>query len=196
MIREKTLSLIHISYDPISAFELRIPENRLEEEDSSINRICLAPSIEDCINAKPGRGRAIQVALERNIPLILYVYQAEIPCDAEYLVRPSTVCKEFHVKDAIINQEYWVTEIPEFHESMLLVADADFTEIAEVPYPTINRLSTHPVDKLPEFCAQVCTNTINKHFSKNYSTDLLLIELPDIEEWTRDIASETTDQPA
>ena len=172
--------LLHLSYDPVSKFDLRVPENRLSEEDSETKRICLAPSIEDAINAKPGGAAVVRIALERNIPLLLYVYEAIIP--RESLILPINVCRQRGVRDAIHNQEYWATEIPKFQESVFVL---DGVEFAQHPYFHETRIKSarvHKCEERPPFCAQTWAAAINKALSSSHPTDLLLMQLPGLEE--------------
>lgn len=177
---EEFTTLYHLSYDPISQFSLRVPAYRGPGEDDTVKRICLAPSIEDCIIAKPGRSAIAQIALEREIPLILYVYEAKLPKTDPSLVYPDNVFSEYGVQNAIDNQEYWLTRVPEFEELLLLLDHAEF-ESNGSPYPTIKNVIVHSIDNLPEFCVQHLAKRGRKHLGKYFDTDIFTFRIPKCE---------------
>lgn len=105
------MKLYHVSYDRIPEFELRIPQNRLPGEDSSIPRICLSTSIERCINAKPSQGQALYIAQQFRLRTALYIYEfdsSDIPADK--LIRPDKLRRQFGVLDARVNGEHWLLD--------------------------------------------------------------------------------------
>ena len=178
---KETISLYHLSYDPIEQFSLRVPKYRVPGEDDSVRRICLAPCIEDCINAKPGRGEIAQIALERKIPLVLYLYKVEMPRRNPCLIHPVSVYRDYGVSDAIHNQEYWLTRVPEFEEHMLLLCSAKFVDTS-CQYPTIQDVATRPITDLPEFCAQHFAWKANEYLGSHWDTDMFVHALPEWEE--------------
>jgi len=176
----RSLRLLHLSYDPVENFVLRVPKNRLKGEDDKIKRICLAPTIEDAINAKPGGAISVKIAKDRGIPLLLYVYEAVIP--RELLISPVEIFRTFNVKDAIHNQEYWATEVPQFQEKIFVMDNAVFYRHPLFSDLRVKSASVHLCGKAPAFSAQIWAQALNKVLSHPYSTDLLLTQLPWIEE--------------
>lgn len=179
-MNRRTHRLLHLSYDPVEKFMLRVPQNRLKEEDGETKRICLAPSIEDAINAKPGGAAGIRIAQERKIPLLLYVYEATIP--HESLIPPVEVYKAYGVLDAIHNQEYWATEVPQFQESVFVVDHVEFSQHPLFTDLRVKHVDVHRCEEIPSFCAQSWTQALNKLLSRQYLTDFLLMQLPHFEE--------------
>lgn len=175
------IELLHLSYDPISVFEPRVPGQRLDGEDGETKRICLAPDIESAINAKVDRATAVQVALKRKIPLALYVYTAKIP--RQDLVLPITLYRNHGVKDAILNQEYWVLSVPNFEEHILVVDDAVFDMYPDWPSPMVKHIVTHEVASLPAACIQTTVQKVNALKGTHYTTDFLLSTLEDIKKY-------------
>lgn len=84
---------------PKKKFHPSIPLNRMEGEDKTIKRICVAPSIEECLQSVSW-GRINYIP--KYIPVIVYVFDTE-----DYI--PSKDLKKY-VPDAIVTNEYWITK--------------------------------------------------------------------------------------
>lgn len=99
---------IHVSFDVIESFELRVPEekSRSNGEDAKTPRICAAPSIIDCIHAIPMAGEVIQNALREGIKPIIHAYYLK---PAEKVKIPTIN----EVMDADLTNEIWLLELPE-----------------------------------------------------------------------------------
>lgn len=179
----RNMRLLHLSYDPVEKFTLRVPECRLKEEDGVTKRICLASTIEDAINAKPGSAGVLRITQQRRIPLLLYVYEASIP--RESLVLPVEVYRKYGVKDAIYNQEYWATEVPAFREYIFVVDSAEFFQHPRFVEPRVKNVKVHKCGERPAFCAQDWVQALNKVLSRQYPTDMLLSQLPWFEKQLR-----------
>jgi len=168
----KLVPLLHVSYDPVTNFELRVPKYRLDEEDCITKRICPAPDIESAINAKPGRASAIEAAIRLKIPICLFVYTAMVP--REKLIFPGRLATDYGVKDAFLTQEHWALEVPDFVEHIYMVDEADFELYDNGMSPRLNHLYYHEIDSLPEKCAQRYASEASTKLGLTYSTDLIL----------------------
>lgn len=101
------MKLYHVSYTPVQEFVPRVPECRADGEDTITPRICFAPRIEFCINAKPSGMLPIIASAQIGIPLAIYVYAIELAdYRREELLIPPEVKQTLHCPDAVINQEY------------------------------------------------------------------------------------------
>lgn len=138
------MRLYHVSYDRISRFELRVPRNRLPDEDDTTPRICLSDSVERCINAKPSHGQSLYQAKCHGLRVALYVYEFDtndIPSDA--LIAPDELVDHYHVADAKFNHEYWLldADIP-YKETRVEFVDGGFIQPDDThPYAYALRLS-------------------------------------------------------
>lgn len=104
------LMFYHVSMDTsdiVETFTPRIPteQSRIEGEDRSVPRICVAKSIEDCLTGFPEGG----YKLEQNCPLLIRVYEfeeADIP--KENIIRAPELFLNNIVPDAWITGEHWI----------------------------------------------------------------------------------------
>lgn len=118
-------------------FVPRIPENRLQMEDSTIPRICFSTSISTCIQAMPGGGECFSDLLEHNNS-VLKVFEIDtdnLPFDSKFLVPPEVLDEKGLVPDAVMNEEFWVTEdivIPMEDQYLIYVTDYSFEPINEL----------------------------------------------------------------
>lgn len=101
------MHLIHVSFDQISEFVPRIPNNRCPGEDAAIPRICVAPTIVDALNAIPCAGYVLNYMRELDLPIILHAYYLE----SSHVLSNDKVQK--FVPDAVATRELWVLDKPE-----------------------------------------------------------------------------------
>lgn len=100
----------HVSLDTsdiVEEFSPRIPteQSRIEGEDRTVPRICVARNIEDCLTGFPEGG----YRLEGNCPMLIRVYEFEeesIP--QENIVRAPELFLKNIVPDAWITGEHWI----------------------------------------------------------------------------------------
>lgn len=170
---------LHLSYDKIEKFELRVPQNRIEGEDGETKRICLSTSIESAVNAKPGSAELLKIALDRNLALVFYLYTVKI--GETDVIPPEQLVRKYGVLDAELNQEHWITHIPIFREELYLLDGAEFEQVPERIYPLVRTVQAHRIFELPEFCAQKWVEEVNRHTQSSFSTAVLLGELPGLE---------------
>lgn len=137
------MKLYHISYDKVLNFVLRVPKNRLPEEDSTTPRICLSTSIEKCVNAKPNQAQALYLAKKQSFRMAMYVYEFHTDEIAEdKLIGPKQLKEKYHVLDAINNNEYWLLDcnVP-YQEMRYEVIDGVFlSPDKDRPYPQALKL--------------------------------------------------------
>lgn len=94
-------------------FTPRIPDARAIHEDASIPRICVSASISGCISAVPWGGlqfdeMMIDLGLEvSSYPIKIYEFDTDDILDGN-LIPPSDLYKKDWVRDAVINEEYWI----------------------------------------------------------------------------------------
>ena len=73
---------IHVSFDPVSDFEPRIPSNRAKDEDAIKKRICcilskgsLQDDVIHALNASPCAGEVLQRIVSHGFDPVLHVYE-------------------------------------------------------------------------------------------------------------------------
>lgn len=100
----KRPKLIHCSFDEVYSFEPRVPKSRNELEDDQIKRICVTPTIRQCIDAIPKAGNIMRFMREVGMPVVIHAYYLEAD-RVEYDTRD-------YVPDAELTGEMWVLEKP------------------------------------------------------------------------------------
>ena len=101
---KKRPKLIHCSFDEVYSFEPRVPEHRNALEDDQIKRICVAPTVKDCLRAMPSAGKVIRFMKILGMPAVVHAYYLEAD-RVEYDVTD-------YVLDADYTHEMWVLERP------------------------------------------------------------------------------------
>lgn len=101
---KKRPKLIHCSFDEVYSFEPRVPQSRNELEDDKIKRICVAPTIRQCLDAIPRAGNIMRFMMEVGMPVVIHAYYLEAD-RVEYDTRE-------YVPDAELTGEMWVLEKP------------------------------------------------------------------------------------
>ena len=103
----KKQKLIHASFDVIDDFIPRIPKSTSCGEDETIPRICVAPSIYDCLRAMPHAAETIKGMQICGLPVILHAYYLK-----SGHIKDTDEIKTY-VPDAEFNNEKWIIERPE-----------------------------------------------------------------------------------
>lgn len=125
----KKLGFFHLSNDfekDIKTFIPRIPDSRMGKEDNTQNRVCVAPTIEDCIKAHPSillymnswdicqRVRVEECMAHKHYLLehgksgfLCKLYYFEV--EKEFVVTNEELQKNNLVPDADITNEHWIT---------------------------------------------------------------------------------------
>lgn len=126
----------HVSKDlsqVISVFEPRIPrsENRMDGENDSIPRICLAKSLEDCLSAMPEGGYALEDSEEPHY-IRLYLFDEE-QIQPENIMSSTELYFSGYVQDAWVTGEYWVVE-QSLVPTRILDIQINEIEVIDAPY--------------------------------------------------------------
>lgn len=105
--------LYHVSLSKIDKFELKIPCEKSDNENSTIKRICFSRTIEGAFSAIPRNFQVLDGYLnlkkEFNISPIFYVYMIdEKDLDRKDIIKSSVLKKKMNVLDAIHTSEVWV----------------------------------------------------------------------------------------
>lgn len=98
------MNLIHCSWDIVDEFILRVPDSRCAIEDDKTLRICVAPTIEHCLNAMPRTGQVIRWTRLVGLPVIIHAY---------YLHSDNVIYDTSKmVGDARFTKEMWILDKP------------------------------------------------------------------------------------
>lgn len=103
----KNVKLIHVSFDEVENFTPRVPEQRCPNEDETIPRICVAPTIRNALSAIPQAGEVIYYMERLHLPIVIHAYYIE---SDSVLMSKEVVDK---VPDAMGTKEMWVTKVPD-----------------------------------------------------------------------------------
>jgi len=171
--------LVHLSYDPVPQFIPRVPQARAVGENGTVKRICLAPSIEDAINSKPGHAAMVFAAMHYELPLALYVYKTVV--SVAEVIFPKELEKKYGVKDAVLNHEHWILAPPKFLEEIWILDGA----IPETRFfnsvPRVEKVDAHRVGEVPPYCIQTVLSRMNKEKGLNVRTAAFLNTLRDLD---------------
>jgi hypothetical protein len=132
----------HVSTDVhhSGVFEPRIPSCRHKQaEDSSIPRISVAPSIEDCFTAIPNGGSHLDVLNmeRRGYYLIFRIDTEKLGISEEHIISSDTLFQKDLVRDAEITNEHWITTpfvVPDEDRFMIKLISWEETAHDVVPY--------------------------------------------------------------
>ena len=98
--------MVHVSFDLVDEFIPRVPKQRCEGENDTIQRICVAPSIIEALNAIPQAGLVVRNMKSLGLPVIIHCYYLK----ADKVMRNEEVQK--YVPDATATREMWILEKP------------------------------------------------------------------------------------
>ena len=142
-ILRDTINLYHITWGSFSLCKdepiyPHIPQNPIEGENNSIQRICTAPSLDDCLTALGPTFIGLNVLhelsqacdngiVERDVTLPFTMFQFAIDRKNPALMFTGKVAK--YVPDAFWTQECWITEpIVPFDSKHLWLVDGKVSE--------------------------------------------------------------------
>lgn len=104
---KKPQHMIHVSFDLVDNFIPRLPKQRAINEDCTVKRICVAPSLRSALMAIPKAGQVVHTLKRIGLPVILHAY---------YLNSDSVLMSEqisSKVPDALFTGEMWLTDVPQ-----------------------------------------------------------------------------------
>lgn len=111
--------LSHVSFNLLKKddFVLRVPTHRLESEDSQVERICFAETIDGCINSMPDGPMALRGLLsmtpEWRVP-IAFVYMVTVDeKNRESFISPPELKRLYGLNDAELHREHWAIKVPD-----------------------------------------------------------------------------------
>lgn len=128
--------LYHVSTDlsqHIKIFTPRIPnqEKRLEGENETIPRICVAKSIEDCLSAMPDGGYYFENSQKPN-KIRVYEFD-EATIKPGNLIASADLYFSEYVLDAWVTGEYWVVQ-QDLIPSRVYDINLEQVEVVDAPY--------------------------------------------------------------
>lgn len=97
---------IHVSFDVVDAFKPRVPKSRIEGEDDTIPRICVANRLLDCINAMPSGPETMRAMRQLGLPVVIHAYYMQ----AQEIWNTDTIIQ--YVPDARCYGESWIRTVP------------------------------------------------------------------------------------
>lgn len=117
---------ISVNLEETERFIPRVPLERLEGEDAEIPRICVCTDIDNCIAAFPNaiHFRKFNECYDEHVLLRIYEFH---DLSDEIIIPPISL--QHLVPDALINEEYWITEeIKPTVSYIVEVIDFDFLQ--------------------------------------------------------------------
>lgn len=130
------MKLYHVSLDVgdiKKEFMPQIPESRMVGEDNKIPRICLSSSVEGCCSATLWGGSSFEDLFweyKQHAPIRVYEFDINDIKDGN-LITPDYLYKTDKVRDAKINNEYWVINQNLKPINTYLINVKDYTEYLE-----------------------------------------------------------------
>lgn len=105
------MKLYHLSLELVDKFKLKIPSTTSHNENKTINRVCLAPTIEGCLSALGWGGSTViendilyGILNKFNKTKPIVIYEFEINKD---LLTPQELASLSYLDDSLITNEYW-----------------------------------------------------------------------------------------
>lgn len=178
--------LVHISFEAVDSFMLRIPNERAPKEDSITPRICFSESMNLAISSMPLGGKALRGMLKGKpkISPILHVYYC-LTRENENVrfVMPEQVQNQYHVEDGIACQEWWVLDTPKLSHSVIEVFSAEFVDRID-PYGKsmviVNNIDYDIVKNIPENAPECIVYKELPEIADKYGLRSVLSVLDDI----------------
>ncbi|MDF2881308.1 MAG: hypothetical protein K0R54_1865 [Clostridiaceae bacterium] len=93
-------------------FEPRIPEHRHKDaENIEIKRVCVAPSLEDCLTAIPNGGMRLESydIDRRGYFLVITIDTDKLGISSQSIITSEELYEKDYVRDANITNEHWIT---------------------------------------------------------------------------------------
>lgn len=160
------MKLYHVTFDlnepDKKLFYPRVPKTAGTGEDKSLKRICLAPTIEECMQALPSDKRKLRNGEKFRI------YEVEIDDNDPNLVYPEEIFNKGYVPDALENHEFWYKE--NLLMDSIIVEIQNFNYDYEIAWSCVKLSDLRNIVKeLSEEKNLEEKNYLNKILSKNFS---------------------------
>lgn len=127
--------LYHVSLDftHSGVFTPRIPESRMESEDSVTPRICVADSIEGCLTASPFGSHYLSDSLLGTDDCVkVFVIDTEkLGLASSDVLSPDVLYQSGQVDDAYLSGEHWILKeftVPAEDQSVIRITHVDDTD--------------------------------------------------------------------
>lgn len=114
------MKMYHVSlniFDDIKEFYPRVPKTTMKGEDTTTERVCVAKTIEDCLNAllywdslrmRLTDNYEINWGIMSKCQRVFKIYEFDI--EKDFLISPKDLYERNLVPDALLNNEYWCTK--------------------------------------------------------------------------------------
>lgn len=126
--------LYHVSLDftQSGVFSPRIPVSRMESEDATTARICVADSIDGCLTASPfGAHYLSESLLETNDCVKIFVIDTEkLGLTSSDVIFPENLYQSGQVDDAYLSGEHWILKeftVPQEDQMVVQITGVDDT---------------------------------------------------------------------
>lgn len=173
------MKLYHLSLDLVDKFKPKIPSTTSHNENKTINRVCLAPTIEDCLSALGWGGSTViendilyGILNKFNKTKPIVVYEFEINKD---LLTPQELASLSYLDDALITNEYWYVgknELKPKNIKFISIFDFKFKKI----YLSDNKFIFKFMDiKFNELNDVIYSNYVTVENNKKYPIDKALM---------------------
>lgn len=133
-------------------FKPRIPADRLENENSSIPRVCVAESIEGCLSAFPDGGKELlETVYEQDMKVKVFRIDAEkIGIRDEDIINSASLYTSNLVADAENNKENWILRefvVPEEDQYVIKLKSWEESFKPIIPYNMMLKIQEYYGEK-------------------------------------------------
>lgn len=171
--------LYHVSTDTsrvIPIFIPRIPNKnqRMEGENETIPRICVAKSIEDCLTAMPNGGYFL-TSEHKPKRIRVYEFDEEVVQEGN-LIKPTDLYFSEYVLDAWVTGEHWVV-----NQNLLpkKVYDIEIIKVEVIDAPYVHPRDFHKAfqkKKSPELILDEIESYTNTNVARIIELDYLVLD--------------------
>ena len=127
--------LYHVTLDihHSGVFEARVPNSRMQSEDSTTARICVSDSIEGCLTSTPFGSHYLDENLIENSDLIkiFVIDTAKLGLLPSDIITPCELYEKGKVDDALLTNEHWILKnftVPKEDHLVVTVTGFDDTD--------------------------------------------------------------------
>lgn len=138
--------------DHTGVFTPRVPENRMDDEDETTPRVCVAPTLDGCFSSAPFGGVDLDDTLVDNhgIFKVFEIDVADLFLQEDKIITPEDLYERYGVDDALLTGEHWILDrivVPK--EKQRIIHVTEFSEDGHeslIPYENIQTLLAANVD--------------------------------------------------